>query len=95
MTKGKVRRDQRDFQVSIGDSLRKMLSPFEGTKEALGIAAEAETLGVDFASTTVGLGCIFQRLVLLLLLLLLDVSEGKGDAGSFRLPVAFSLHHQG
>lgn len=59
MTKGKVRRDQRDFQVSIGSSYWKMLPPLEETKEAFGVIAKFETLRVDFAST-VAWGAYFR-----------------------------------
>lgn len=89
MTKGKVRRDQRDFQVSIGSSFWKTLPPLEGTKEPFGVIAKAETLRVDFAST-VAWGAYFRGDCSCSLM-----SEGKGDAGSFRLPVGFSLYHQG
>lgn len=51
MTKGKERRDQRDFQVSIRSSFWKTLLPLEGTKEAFGVIAKVETLRGDFAST--------------------------------------------
>lgn len=59
MTKGKERRDQRDFQVSIHSSFWKTLLPLEGTKEAFGVIAKVETLRGDFAST-VAWGAYFR-----------------------------------